>query len=51
MLDALKKLFGFGPHVNYKELINQGAQVIDVRTPGEFKNGLLIYLCKLFPVI
>jgi rhodanese-related sulfurtransferase len=39
MLDALKKLFGFGPRVNYKELINQGAQVIDVRTPGEFKNG------------
>ncbi len=39
MLDALKKLFGFGPRVDYKELIKQGAQIIDVRTPGEFKNG------------
>jgi phage shock protein E len=39
MLDALKKLIGLGPRVNYKELVAQGAQIIDVRTPTEFRNG------------
>ncbi len=39
MLDALKKLIGLGPRVNYKELVAQGAQIIDVRTPIEFRNG------------
>lgn len=39
MLNLVKKVFGLGPGVNYKELIAQGAQIIDVRTPGEFKQG------------
>ena len=38
MLNFLKKLFG-GKSVDYKELIANGAQIIDVRTPGEFKGG------------
>ncbi len=29
----------FGSRVNYKELINQGAKIIDVRTPQEFSSG------------
>ncbi len=39
MLAGLKKIFGFGPSVDYRELVAQGAQIIDVRTPTEFKNG------------
>ena len=38
MLQILKKLFG-GTSVNYKELIGNGAIVVDVRTPGEYKTG------------
>lgn len=33
-------LFGlFGKKVNYAELMKQGAVIIDVRTPGEFRTG------------
>ncbi len=38
MLSFLQKLFG-GTPVNYKELIHNGAVIVDVRTPGEFKSG------------
>ena len=38
MLDFIKKLFG-GKSVDYKELVRNGAQIIDVRTPAEFSNG------------
>lgn len=38
MLSLLKKLFG-GSSVDYKQLMNEGAVIIDVRTPGEFKSG------------
>lgn len=38
MLSFLQKLFG-GTPVNYKELIQNGAVIVDVRTPGEFKSG------------
>jgi phage shock protein E len=37
MISLLKKLFGNG--ANIQELIAQGAQVIDVRSPGEYKAG------------
>ncbi len=37
MLALLKKLFG--PGTDYKALITQGALIVDVRTPGEFKSG------------
>jgi rhodanese-related sulfurtransferase len=35
----LKKLFGFGPSADFKTLVANGAQIIDVRTPQEFKSG------------
>jgi rhodanese-related sulfurtransferase len=38
MLGIIKKLFG-GSSVNYKELVTQGAVIIDVRTPAEYKAG------------
>lgn len=39
MLETLKKLLGFGPKVDVKNLLKEGAQLIDVRTPAEFKAG------------
>jgi phage shock protein E len=39
MLNAIKQLFGMGPKVNFSELMKQGAQIIDVRSPAEFKSG------------
>lgn len=36
MLNTLKKIFGFGPKVNYVDLILQGAIVLDVRSKGEY---------------
>jgi phage shock protein E len=39
MLNSFKNLFGFGSKVNYKELIANGAKVIDVRTKGEYASG------------
>lgn len=38
MLAFFKKLLG-GSSVNYKELMNQGALIIDVRSAGEYKAG------------
>ncbi|MCD8541251.1 MAG: rhodanese-like domain-containing protein [Aliarcobacter cryaerophilus] len=38
MFGFLKKLFG-GNSVDYKELVKNGAQIIDVRTPAEFNGG------------
>lgn len=35
----LSKLFGFGPKVDLAELKKNGAIIIDVRNPGEFKSG------------
>ncbi|MEA3424789.1 MAG: rhodanese-like domain-containing protein [Bacteroidota bacterium] len=39
MLDALKSLLGMGPATDYTELVKKGAQIIDVRTPVEFRGG------------
>ncbi|MES2799554.1 MAG: rhodanese-like domain-containing protein [Bacteroidota bacterium] len=39
MLNTLKQLFGFGPKVNYAELVQQGALILDVRSKGEFQGG------------
>lgn len=39
MLDFLKKLFGGGPRINYRELVDQGAMIIDVRTKAEYASG------------
>lgn len=38
MLGFLKKLFG-GTTIDFKELVNNGAIIIDVRSPGEYKSG------------
>ncbi len=42
MFTALKKILGLGPPVDYKNLIENGAQIIDVRTRGEYASGHII---------
>ena len=39
MLNILKKIFGVGQSVNFKDLTEKGAVVVDVRTVAEFKTG------------
>ncbi len=39
MINTLKKLFGFGPSVNYAELVKNGATILDVRSRGEYAGG------------
>ena len=39
MIDTIKQLLGFGPKVNYAELIKQGAIILDVRSKGEYAGG------------
>jgi phage shock protein E len=39
MINTIKKLLGLGPVVNFKELMDNGAQIIDVRTKGEYQGG------------
>lgn len=39
MFEQLKKLLGGGPKIDYRALVKGGAQIIDVRTPGEFQSG------------
>jgi rhodanese-related sulfurtransferase len=39
MLDTLKNALGFGPKVDYKELVKKGAQIVDVRTRSEYASG------------
>lgn len=39
MIDSIKSLLGIGSKTNYKELIENGAQIIDVRTRGEYAAG------------
>jgi phage shock protein E len=41
MFQSIKNLLGFGPATDYKSLVKNGAQIIDVRTPSEFKEGHL----------
>ena len=38
MLNFIRKLFG-GNTVDYKELVKNGAQIVDVRTPAEYSSG------------
>ncbi len=38
MLALLKKLFGVAS-INYKELVSNGAIIVDVRSSGEYKAG------------
>lgn len=39
MINTIKNMLGLGPKVDYKELVKNGAQIIDVRTSGEFASG------------
>ncbi|MBK6985509.1 MAG: rhodanese-like domain-containing protein [Bacteroidetes bacterium] len=39
MLDAIKNALGLGPKVDYKDLVKKGAQIIDVRSRGEYASG------------
>jgi len=39
MLEALKKLLGIAPNVDFAALVSEGAIVIDVRTKGEYAGG------------
>ena len=39
MINTIKQILGFGPKVNYAELVKQGAIILDVRSPGEYSGG------------
>lgn len=39
MIQLLKNILGLAPKTDYKQLLQNGAQIIDVRTPGEFQGG------------
>ena len=39
MIENIKSLLGLGTSTDYKELIRDGAIVLDVRSPMEFKGG------------
>jgi phage shock protein E len=39
MINKIKQFFGLGPSVNYTELVKNGAQMVDVRSQGEFASG------------
>ncbi|MDO8998662.1 MAG: rhodanese-like domain-containing protein [Bacteroidota bacterium] len=39
MINTIKNILGLGPKVDYKELLKNGAQIIDVRTAGEYSTG------------
>ncbi|MEQ1732994.1 MAG: rhodanese-like domain-containing protein [Bacteroidia bacterium] len=39
MINTIKNLLGFGPSVNYADLVKQGAIILDVRSKGEYAGG------------
>ena len=39
MFNSIKNLFGFGPKVDYSAMLRQGAQILDVRSKGEYEGG------------
>lgn len=39
MIKLLKSILGLGPKVDLRELSKNGAQIIDVRTKGEYQQG------------
>jgi len=38
MFKKLMRLF-FGPSADFKELVKNGAMIVDVRSPGEYQSG------------
>lgn len=39
MLQKIKDILGFGPKVDFRTLVNQGATILDVRSKGEYSSG------------
>lgn len=39
MLESIKSIFGLGTKTDYRELIKQGAIILDVRSKDEFSGG------------
>jgi phage shock protein E len=39
MMDAIKRFFGFGPQVDFADLVKQGAIILDVRSKAEYAAG------------
>ena len=39
MINRLKKLFGISAKVNYRELVERGAIIVDVRSKAEYLSG------------
>ena len=39
MINAIKKILGIGKKVDYTQLLQEGAIIIDVRSKGEFEGG------------
>ena len=39
MLESIKNIFGLGTKTDYRELIKQGAIILDVRSKDEFSGG------------
>jgi phage shock protein E len=39
MLSFLKRILGLTPVTDYKELVRNGAIIVDVRSEGEYKGG------------
>ena len=39
MINTIKKLLGFGPSVDYADLVKQGAIILGVRSQGEYSGG------------
>ena len=40
-MSLLRKIFGLSPKADYKELVEQGALIVDVRTKGEYNTGAI----------
>lgn len=38
-MEFIKKLFGMKTKEDFKKMVEQGATIIDVRTPAEFQSG------------
>lgn len=39
MIQRLKNMIGLGPKTDMRALVKNGAQIVDVRTKGEFSSG------------
>ena len=39
MIQLIKNLLGLGPKTDYKELLKNGATIVDVRSKGEYQGG------------